>query len=80
MLAEQHDLEAPIRRLGDALRAGGNLASHFDDRGDVTPELATEMLDLLDAFIEYFVILPERVDAVMASLEASPASASDETS
>ena len=47
-------LGVPIRQLGDALRAGGNLASHFDDRGDVTEELAVEMLDWLDAFIEVF--------------------------
>jgi hypothetical protein len=71
LLAERHDLGAPIRSLGEALRAGGNLASHFDDRGDVTPELATEMLDLLDAFIEYFILLPNRVEAVMLSLEAA---------
>jgi hypothetical protein len=72
LLAEKHDLGAPIRSLGEALRAGGNLASHFDDRGDVTAELATEMLDLLDAFIEYFVVLPSRVEAVMRSLDAAP--------
>jgi hypothetical protein len=72
MLATRHDLGAPIRNLGDALRLGGNLASHFDDRGDVTPELADEILDLLDSFIEYFIVLPNRVDGLMRGLDAAP--------
>jgi hypothetical protein len=79
LLAEKHDLGAPIRRLGDALRAGGNLASHFDDRGDVTPELATEIVDLLDAFIQYFIILPNRVEALMRSLEAAPVTTAEDS-
>lgn len=48
------DLAKPITDVSEVMREGGNLASHFDEEGQpIGPELATEMLDLLDAFLDY---------------------------
>lgn len=68
-LAEVGDLGEPIRTVGTTLRDGGNVASHFDDGHDVSAALAGEMLDLLDAFIEYLIILPERTTRLTEMLQ-----------
>jgi hypothetical protein len=56
-LAEHTDLAKPIRDVAEVMREGGNVASHFDDRRDVNRTMATDMLDLLDAFVDYLVLL-----------------------
>lgn len=61
LLAEKADLAKPIGDVGDVLREGGNLASHFDERSGIDELLASQMLDLLDAFIEYLILLPTQV-------------------
>jgi hypothetical protein len=61
-LATSRDLAQPIKNVGDVLREGGNLASHFEEGVEITPELATEVLDLLDSMMEYLFVIPRRVD------------------
>lgn len=68
-LSAHVDLAQPVNDVGDVLRDGGNLASHFEEGRSVSPQLAEEMLDLLDAFIEYLILLPQRVESLKQHLE-----------
>lgn len=65
-LAEARDFAEPIRAVGRVLRESGNLAAHFDRDLEITPELAREVLDLLDAFIDYLLLIPQRVQRLQA--------------
>lgn len=55
------------------LRDGGNVASHFDEGREITEEIASETLDLLEAFIEYLVLLPARTHRLTELLEQETA-------
>lgn len=70
----KRDLVKPIRDVGDVVREGGNLASHFDADRDITPELAGETLELLDSFINYMILIPERVTRLKTLISGDKAS------
>lgn len=72
MLAQEQDLAQPIKGVGEVLREGGNLASHFDAKRDIDQNLATEIFDLLDALIDYLLIIPERVARLKRLIAEAP--------
>jgi Domain of unknown function (DUF4145) len=67
-LTKSYDLARPILDVADALREGGNLASHFNEDRDIDQETAEQMLELLDAFVEYLLLLPAHVSSLRARL------------
>lgn len=70
-LPTKHDLGQPIMKIADALRAGGNLAAHFDSDEDVTAETAEAMLELLEDLIEFLFVLPHKIDSLQLKLSSS---------
>ena len=68
-LAETVDLAKPINDVSRVLKDGGNVASHFDAAKDVTHEMAAEMLDLLDALLDYLILTPQAVERLRERLE-----------
>jgi hypothetical protein len=71
-LADKKDLATPIKDVSQVMRAGGNIASHFEAGREISTEMATEMLDLLDAFLDYLLLLPEQVERLRKRLEQAP--------
>jgi hypothetical protein len=63
-------LDQPIKDAADALREGGNLASHFDLTSRPDAAVAKAMVQLLDDLIEYLFLLPENVAEVRRQLDA----------
>jgi DNA-binding PucR family transcriptional regulator len=57
-IAGKVELTRPLTDAADALRLVRNLASHYDQRGEVTEDLASEMLDLLDTVLQYLLLVP----------------------
>ncbi len=51
----------PIEGVIDALQDGGNFASHFETGRTITPAIAGHVLDMLDAWIEYVYLIPQKV-------------------
>jgi HEPN domain-containing protein len=60
-LAEHVDLATPLTDTAHAVRDGGNLGAHYDAERSASPELAAETLQLVEAVVDYLVILPGRV-------------------
>ena len=54
--------------LSDALREGGNIASHFDPEKEPDQETAEAMLDLTEYLLEYIYALPKRIERLTVSL------------
>jgi Domain of unknown function (DUF4145) len=71
-LGKKKDLAKPIKDVSQVMREGGNLASHFNEDKPIGPDLATEMLDLLDAFLDYLLLLPQMVERLRDRLETAP--------
>ena len=69
--AKEKQVAAPIMSLADALREGGNLGAHFDLEREPTKEVAEEMLDLLDDFIEYLFLLPHKIEELKNRIDAA---------
>ena len=61
-LAETKDLAAPITTIADAIRKGGNLGAHFDLESEPNQEVARLMLELVEELLEYFYVLPARIE------------------
>lgn len=68
-LPQHIDLGAPLKETAGAIRAGGNLAAHFDMTRSADPAVATEALGLVEALVDYLLILPERVRHLHGLLE-----------
>lgn len=61
LVAQNVELALPLTDAADALRLVRNLASHYDQRGEVTEDLASEMFDLLDTVLQYLLLVPAQV-------------------
>ena len=55
------DLAEPLNKLSHAIREGGNLGAHFDEELEPDHELARHMVELLEYFISYLYILPQKI-------------------
>jgi hypothetical protein len=71
-LATTTDLGRPIADAGAVLKVGGNLASHYGPV-DVDRETAAAVLDLLDAFFEYLVLVPLETERARRTIEQARA-------
>lgn len=68
-LPEKIDLSRPLQESALAIRDGGNLGAHFDMQATATPELAQESVRLVEALVDYLLLLPERVSRLRRLLE-----------
>lgn len=68
-LPEQKNLAAPITTIADAIRRGGNLGAHFDLEAEPTKEVALLMLELVEELLEYFFVLPDRIEELHERIE-----------
>lgn len=68
-LKNNGDLADSLSRLSTSIRQGGNLGAHFDMEREPDEVMARGMVDLLDYLIEYFYILPKRIEEVERILE-----------
>ncbi len=59
-LGQEVDLGEPINELAAAVREGGNIGAHFDDK-EPDRELAEAMLELMEHLIVYLFALPALV-------------------
>ena len=59
-LFEEKDLSDPLVRIADVLRKGGNVAAHFNLEVQTDRTMAENMVDLIDYFLEYLFVLPDR--------------------
>ncbi len=63
------DLNQPIITIADAIRKGGNLGAHFDLEKEANQETAELMLELAEELLEYFYVLPERIQKLHETIE-----------
>lgn len=63
------DLGRPLQESALAIRDGGNLGAHFDMKVKASPELAEEAVKLVEALVDYLLLLPERVSRLRDLLE-----------
>jgi len=63
------DLNAPITTIADAIRKGGNLGAHFDLEKEPDQAAALLMLELAEELLEYFYVLPERIEQLHETIE-----------
>ena len=63
-MLQKPELLEPLKKLAQTLRTGGNLGAHFDSTMSTDEEFATQMLDLLDFFLEYTFVLRKRADSL----------------
>ena len=61
-LGKKKDLAAPLRMLADSLGRTGNLDAYFKLQQEPDQEIATQVLELLDALVEYLFALPRRIE------------------
>jgi len=61
LLHEHMDFTETIKTLTHGLRKGRNLGAHFHLEKEVSPEMASPMLEFLENILEYVYILPGRV-------------------
>jgi len=69
LLPTVKDLNAPITTIADAIRKGGNLGAHFDLEKEPNREVAELMVELAEELIEYFFVLPERIQQLHETIE-----------
>jgi len=62
------DLGRPITDAGSVVRVGGNMGAHYTEV-DVDRETAAAVLDLLDAFFEYLVLVPHETERAREILD-----------
>lgn len=68
-LPEYIDLKIPIVSIAHFIRKLGNLGAHYDSEREPDEQIVTQMLDLLDYFLEYLFILPNRISHLDEALE-----------
>lgn len=68
-LPEKVDLSRPLQESALAIRDGGNLGAHFDMQATASPELAQEAVKLVEALVDYLLLLPARVSRLRHLLE-----------
>lgn len=74
-VSENQDLSLPLKHLADAVRHGGNLAAHFDEDREPTPEMAEEMVELVEYIIDFIHILPNKIEKLNNKFLASSSNA-----
>ena len=67
-LFEDRDLSEPLVRISEVLRKGGNVGAHFDLEIETDQAMAEKMVDLIDYFLEYLFVLPNRAQELEARL------------
>lgn len=65
------DLAAPLSNLSHAIRDGGNLGAHFEEK-EPTRDMAMQMVQLLDYLVNFLYVLPREIQALEASLGKEP--------
>jgi hypothetical protein len=76
-LAERVDLTRPLMDTAHTVRQGGNVGAHFDTEIMADEPLANELLSLVEAFVEYLVLLPSRVSNLREHLDRPPDGVAD---
>ena len=69
------DLSQPLVHLTNTLRQGGNIGAHFDLEREPDQNVARMMLDLIEYFLEFVYILPNKsaeLEARIATLAEPP--------
>lgn len=69
-LSNHVDLARPLTDTAEAVKGGGNLAAHFDMNRTATSAMAKEALTLVEAMVDYLLILPRRVEALHEHLDS----------
>ncbi|MBW3662684.1 MAG: DUF4145 domain-containing protein [Actinobacteria bacterium] len=69
LLANFDGLGDPLVATAEAVKDGGNLGSHLDLRKPADARLARDALELLEALVQYLLILPARVKALRDHIE-----------
>lgn len=72
-LPKSVNLGAPILDIATALRAAGNIGSHYQPGRKLPPEMREQMMDLLDAMLDYLFVIPRRVEAAREAVEQARA-------
>lgn len=70
-LPQHVDLTQPLTETAEAVKDGGKLGAHYDMRVKATSARAREALQLVEALVDYLLILPKRVEALREHLEAA---------
>ena len=55
--------------IANAIRKGGNLGAHFDLEKEPDEKVAALMLELAEELLEYFFVLPERIEHLHETIE-----------
>lgn len=76
-LPKHVDLGKPLTDTAEAVKDGGNLASHYDALTTATPDLAVRMVELVEAMVDYLLVLPDMVDRLRTVLESPAAAPTD---
>jgi len=77
-LASSFDFSKPIKELADTVRKGRNIGAHFDMNFEPDEEMASTLLSLLEYLLEYFYILPKRIEGARQVIENKTPSAQAE--
>lgn len=67
-LAKQHDLGDPLLATAEVVKDGGNLGSHLDFEKPADERLSRDALELVEAIVQYLLVLPVRVDALRSHI------------
>jgi hypothetical protein len=76
-LASTVDLTRPLMDTAHTVRQGGNVGAHFDTEILADEPLANELLALVEAFVEYLLLLPSRVASLRDHLDGAAPSADE---
>lgn len=66
------DLAKPLTDTAQAVREGGNLGAHYDTQVTATTELAGKTVNLVEAIVDYLLVLPKKVEELRALLGREP--------
>lgn len=73
VLFHEKDLSGPLVRIAKVLRKGGNVAAHFNLEIQTDRATAENLVDLVDYFLEYLFVLPERASLLEQRLVSGAA-------
>lgn len=64
----EQDLSQPLKTLSHAIRTGGNLGAHFDEKHEPDEIIARQMVELLSYLISYLYVLPSQISQLESDL------------
>ncbi len=62
-MPEHRDFAAPILEAARAVKVGGDKSSHFSPTLNVGPTHRAQMMDLIDALLEFVFVIPQQTQA-----------------